>query len=153
VKPPVTTATAYEQAVKEVTNNWIQSIATLVIVLVTLIPLLILPSDVVKTRTGNSPNEWFAGFLALDAILLTLLAVQLAHSSARIAMLQMRQAEEHRSADRATDLGLAEAMSEIAKELRRRPEVSSSVTFALFAAPGNRGNAESPIDGRGPGSV
>jgi hypothetical protein len=129
-KPPIT---AYDQAVKEVTNNLIHGIATLVIVLLTVIPLLILPSDVVKTRTGNSLNEWFTSLLALDAVLLTLLAVRLAHSSARIAMLQMRQVEEKSL----NDLALAKAVSDLTEELRRRPDASSSVTLALFAVTGN----------------
>jgi hypothetical protein len=101
--------------------------------------------------------------IGLWAVLFAMGGLLFVNYSIKLGVFQMEQAEEHRLAEialaednRSTDRALAEAMRELAKELRRRPEVSSSVTlasFALFAAPGNRGNAKSPIDETGPRSV
>jgi hypothetical protein len=104
---------------------------------------------VYATVSGIFPRLNLEAVAAVAAAILAFEAIMITRSSMAMALLQMMQAEEHRS----TDLALTEAMRELAKELRRRPKVSSSVTFALFAAPGNRGNVESPIDGRGPGGV
>ncbi len=63
-------------------------------------------------------------------VTLVFLAAIVAYGCLRLAVLRMEQAEEHR----ADDLVLANAMEELTKELHRRPQVSSSTTFALFAS-------------------
>ena len=107
-------------------------------------------------RSMGIANKPELGFDFL-AVFFTVVAAALTGTSFRLVVLQMQQVEELRSADLALAdehrSKLAEAMSELAKELRRRPEVSSSVTFALFAAPKNRVKTESPIDDQGSGSV
>lgn len=77
------------------------------------------------------PLETYIGWFAL---ILASGAYVVAANSMQLVVLQMKQAEE----DRSTDFALAEAMRDLAHELRRRPEVSSSVTLALFAAPETR---------------
>lgn len=55
--------------------------------------------------------------------------------SISISILQMEQVRDEGEARRSTDLALTKAIRELTNELRRHPEISPSVTLALFAAP------------------
>ena len=89
-------------------------------------------------------NSRWSGFAALVSIFIAFQAVVISQTGVRIARLQMQQAKEHRS----TDLALANAITELTQELRRRPDVSSSVvTLSLFGPSSlTRPKPESPAD-------
>jgi hypothetical protein len=80
------------------------------------------------------PSEAWQVFGGAIAIVVGLLAIPAASIGQRMVLLQMEQAEEHRSTDRE----LARAMSDLTKELRRRREIPASLTLALFGTPENR---------------
>jgi hypothetical protein len=65
------------------------------------------------------------------ATVITFGAFYLAVNSMKIGLLQMEQADEHYSADKM----LTDAIGELTNELRRRPQISSPVTFSLFGSP------------------
>jgi hypothetical protein len=87
-----------------------------------------------KTTGGIIANPRFeAAGLFLGILIAASALYAAAASSTRIAVFQMEQARDQAEAQRSTDLALANAIAELTKELRRRPDTSSSVvTFSLF---------------------
>jgi hypothetical protein len=95
-------------------------VAFLALSIFTFIPLAMLDAAVVVVAT-----------------VITFGAFYLAVDSMKIGLLQMEQADEHYSADKM----LTDAIDELTNELRRRPQISSPVTFSLFGSP-----SKSPIE-------
>jgi cytochrome b subunit of formate dehydrogenase len=79
--------------------------------------------------SGMVLNPAFAGLAALLSTLFVYTMFYVAACNIRLAMLAMEQAEEHH---RLTNDALARTLGEIRRELRRRPDSSSPVTFSLF---------------------
>jgi hypothetical protein len=96
-----------------------------------LIGLRIIPITL-TTATGTILSPTFEGLAAFLGVLIVYTALYLAACAMRIAMFQMEQAEEHH---RSSQEALANAMRDLAKEMRRRPDISSPVTFSLFGRP------------------
>ena len=101
-----------------------------------------------QTATGPITNPVFTDAATVLGILLAAGAAYGGLVSLRIGLFQIQQAEERVSTDVALGKTMREmtnAMGELTKELRRRPEVSSSVTLALFAVgDGNKAAKKAP---------
>jgi hypothetical protein len=82
-----------------------------------------------SSPTGMIPNPAFEGLAALLIALFAYTALYLAACGLRMAMFRMEQAEEHH---RSTKEALAKATSDLTREFRRRPDISSPVMFSLF---------------------
>jgi hypothetical protein len=100
-------------------------------VFMTLIGFGIIPITL-ATAAGMVPNPAFEGLAVLLGTLFAYTVLYLAACGMRVAMFQMEQAEEHH---RSNKDALANALSEIRRELRRRPDIASPVTFSFFGRP------------------
>jgi hypothetical protein len=94
------------------------------------------------TPAGMVPNPAFEGLAVLLSTLFVYTVLYVGACGMRLTMLQMEQAEEHQ---RSTEHTLADALSEVRKELRRRPDASPPVTFSLFGRPNAAGTRTVPV--------
>jgi hypothetical protein len=116
-RTPVFGVTMRKHQIRAYDRAWV---AFLALSIFTFIPLAMLDAAVVVVAT-----------------VITFGAFYLAVDSMKIGLLQMEQADEHYSADKM----LTDAIDELTNELRRRPQISSPVTFSLFGSP-----SKSPIE-------
>ena len=125
--------TAYRRALSAWNSFGILPIMMAIVwgVFMALIGFGVLPMTL-ATPAGTVPNPAFEGLAVLLSTLFVYTVLYLGACGMRLTMLQMEQAEDHQ---RITLHMLADALSEVRKELRRRPDASAPVTFSLFGRP------------------
>jgi len=135
--------TAYRRALSAWNSFGILPIMMAIVwgVFMALIGFNVLPMTL-ATPAGMVPNPAFEGLAVLLSTLFVYTVLYLGACGMRLTMLQMEQAEDHQ---RITQHMLADALSEVRKELRRRPDASSPVTFSLFGRPSTAGAPTVPV--------
>jgi hypothetical protein len=137
-RPPTDGRSAYERA--KSTYNKFSNTAVQMVLVVLLAVLFLIKGPTLFPASQSGAWEIVLGGLA---IIVALLAMPAASVSAKMMLLQMEQAEENRR----SDIALADAMSKLTKELRRRREIPASLTIALFGTAENRDAAGIAADG------